>query len=578
MIVRQFLFWLRSAPAGERAEATAALARAYLYSDLSNDDLAAAEGAMTMLLDDPSPLVRAAMADVLAASEYAPPSVIHVLAGDQPEISSIILERSPLLLDAELVDAVATHGPIAQSAIARRANLPRSVAAAIAEVGTAEACLELLENPGADIAPFSIDRMVDRFGHLAPIREELLLRADLPASVRQALVAKLSKTLAEFVIAREWLFEERAHRVAKEACEKATVALASSTSDDDVRPLIRHLRESGQLTAGLILRALLSGNMAMFEEALAELSGLSLARVSALIHDRGAAGLRALYNKAGLPALAYPAFREAIATLQEDGFLGDPVGTARLKRRMVERVLTRCAGLDSRDIEPLMMLLRRFATEAAREEARMFCDDIVDGMMAENAAREEYAAWQDAAAAYGYADSGYADNGYADSGYADRDACYEHADHDARHDAAHFGETTQYAQYAHATAYEPTYHAAAYDAAQTDDAVDVEGYVEHATVDDATFADAPSADWHAGYRGTESEYAAYGDDSTDPTADPVTLEAGSWDEVFPEYDATNDGRVEYSNTNDQLTFDEVWDGVRYPAADNTVVDNSRYAA
>ena len=68
MIVRQFLFWLRSAPAGERAEATAALARAYLYSDLSNDDLAAAEGAMTMLLDDPSPLVRAAMADVLAAS------------------------------------------------------------------------------------------------------------------------------------------------------------------------------------------------------------------------------------------------------------------------------------------------------------------------------------------------------------------------------------------------------------------------------------------------------------------------------------------------------------------------------
>jgi uncharacterized protein (DUF2336 family) len=58
MIVRQFLFWLRSAPAGERAEATAALARAFLYSDLSNDDLAAAEGAMTMLLDDPSPLVR----------------------------------------------------------------------------------------------------------------------------------------------------------------------------------------------------------------------------------------------------------------------------------------------------------------------------------------------------------------------------------------------------------------------------------------------------------------------------------------------------------------------------------------
>jgi len=31
MIVRQFLHWARTAPAGERAEATGALARAYLY-------------------------------------------------------------------------------------------------------------------------------------------------------------------------------------------------------------------------------------------------------------------------------------------------------------------------------------------------------------------------------------------------------------------------------------------------------------------------------------------------------------------------------------------------------------------
>jgi uncharacterized protein (DUF2336 family) len=307
MIVRQFLFWLRSAPAGERADATSALARAYLYSDLSDDDLAAAEGAMTMLLDDPSPLVRGALADVLAASEYAPASVIYALAADQPEISATVLERSPLLLDADLVDAVATQGTAAQCAIARRAELPRSVAAAIAEVGSAEACLELLENPGTEIAPFSIDRIVQRFGHLAAIREILLAGEGLSAATRQALVAKLSETLAEFVVARDWLKEDRARRVVKEACEKATVALAAGTPDDEVRPLIRHLRESGQLTAGLILRALLSGNLTMFEESLADLSGIALSRVGRLVNDRRSAGFRAVYEKAGLPASAYPA-------------------------------------------------------------------------------------------------------------------------------------------------------------------------------------------------------------------------------------------------------------------------------
>lgn len=387
MIVRQFLFWLRSAPAGERAEATAALARAYLYSDLSEDDLAAAEGAMTMLLDDPSPLVRAALAEVLAASEYAPASVIYALAADQPEISALVLEHSPLLLDADLVDTVATQGTAAQCAIARRGHVPRSVAAAIAEVGAAESCLEMLENFGTEIAPFSIDRIVQRFGHLAPIREVLLAGEGLAAHTRQALVAKLSETLADFVVARDWLNEDRARRVAKEACEKATVALAAETPVDEVRPLIRHLRETGQLTAGLMLRALLSGNLAMFEESLADLSGMPLSRVSGLVHDRGSAGFRAVYEKAGLPASAYPAFREAIATMHEDGFLGDPSGSARLKRRMIERVLTRCSNVAPDEIEPLLTLLRRFATEAAREEARMFCEDLVDGLLPEYGTR-----------------------------------------------------------------------------------------------------------------------------------------------------------------------------------------------
>ena len=66
MIVRQFISWVRTASAGERAEATQALARAWLISDLTDEDRAAAEGALLMLLDDPSPLVRQTMAQVFA--------------------------------------------------------------------------------------------------------------------------------------------------------------------------------------------------------------------------------------------------------------------------------------------------------------------------------------------------------------------------------------------------------------------------------------------------------------------------------------------------------------------------------
>jgi uncharacterized protein (DUF2336 family) len=376
MIVRDFLQWVRNAPASERAEATSALARAYLYSDLSADDLAAAEGAMLMQLDDPSPLVRRALADALAASPSAPPAIVIALAADQPQIAAPVYALSPLFVDADLVDAIATGAAAVQSAIASRSALPCSLAAAIAEVGAAESCLVLVENHAAAIAPFSIDRIVERFGHLAAIREALLVRDDVPAATRQTLVAKLSETLAGFVAGRAWLGVDQAQRITRDACEKATVTIAAMTPETELRPLISHLRASGQLTAGLILRALLSGNIALFEQALAELTDMPVARVSGLIHDRGSVGLRALLEKAQLPASTYPAFKEAIEALRE-GFGHETGGAARLKRRMIERVLTRCEDADLGELAPLLTLLRRFATEAAREEARLFCDELV---------------------------------------------------------------------------------------------------------------------------------------------------------------------------------------------------------
>src|ERR1700710_290330 len=376
MIVRQFISWVPTAPAGERAEATRSLARAYLFSDMSEQDRGAAEGALLMLLDDPSPLVRQAMAEAFARSTEAPAAIVQALSLDQPSVALPVLEHSPLLIDADLVDIIATGNSEMQCAVARRIELPAAVCAAIAEVGTPAAALELIENPYAELAPFSWDRIVDRHGHLAAIRESMLVLEDLPAATRAALVAKLSDTLAQFVVARNWLSADRAGRVATEARDRSTINIAAGSRGDDMSGLVQHLRATGQLTAGLILRALLSGNLDLFDAALAELSGLPLARVSALLHDRGGASLKALLVRAGLPESTFGAFQVALEVSHETGFVDSAGGAARLRRRMVERVLTHCET-DGYAAEPLLILLRRFATESAREEARLFCDELV---------------------------------------------------------------------------------------------------------------------------------------------------------------------------------------------------------
>jgi len=391
MIVRQFISWIRTASAGERAEATRSLARAWLTSDLNEEDRAAAEGALLMLLDDASPLVRQAMAEVFARSTEAPAAIVQALALDQPSVALAVLEHSPLLIDADLVDIVATGNSETQCAIARRIHLPASVCAAIAEVGSPAAALELIENAYAELPPFSWDRIVERHGHLAAIRESMLVLEDLPAATRVALIAKLSDTLAQFVVARNWLSPDRAGRIASEARDRSTVNIAARSRGEDMRGLVRHLRATGQLTAGLILRALLSGNLELFDAALSELSDMPQARVSALLHERGGASLQALLIRAGLPESTFAAFRAALEVNHEMGYVDSHGGAARLRRRMVERVLTHCET-DRQAAEPLLILLRRFATESAREEARMFCDELIAGEAMASLQRELIAA------------------------------------------------------------------------------------------------------------------------------------------------------------------------------------------
>jgi uncharacterized protein (DUF2336 family) len=272
------------------------------------------------------------------------------------------------------VDAAALGDDIVQAAIAARPRLSSAVAAALAEIAGPPALGVLLANVGATISEASLARIVERHGDRAALREALLARPDLPLDLRQAIGVALARSLSVFVTGRGWLSPERCERAVREAREKATVALAAGAAPADLQRLVAHLRETGQLTPALILRALLSRAFAFAEAAFADLAGLPAARVSGLLHDRRAGGLAPLYRRAGLPEALRPAFEAAVAAWREVG----QAESAGLSRRMVERALTACADLPDDEAGRLMALLRRFEVEAARNEARDRADALAD--------------------------------------------------------------------------------------------------------------------------------------------------------------------------------------------------------
>ena len=225
MIIRHFLTWIGNARVSERVAAASALSRAFLNHELPFEERCEAEAALTLLLDDPSPKVRAALSEALSMSMQAPPQIVAALAADQDDVAEWVLVRSPVLNDADLIDRVAAASGRMQALIASRARISMSLAAAIAEVGELDACLALARNDGARIASLSYRRLVERFGHDAALREALMGDANLPGECRHMLLVKLGEVLREAPLVRALMGERRAERVTKDACMRASLTL-----------------------------------------------------------------------------------------------------------------------------------------------------------------------------------------------------------------------------------------------------------------------------------------------------------------------------------------------------------------
>lgn len=302
MIVQHFLKWVESARVPERAAAANALARAFTVSELSFEERCSAEAALTLLLDDPSPKVRMAMAEGLAMSRLAPEQVISALAQDQDDIASLVISRSPLLADNDLIDRVAVSAGRVQRIIASRPQVSMALSAAIGEVGEPEACISLLRNSGASIAAVTIKRIAERFGGLSRVRAALLEDARVPAETRHDLMIQVGEALRDSSLVQKLMGKARAERITREAFAKASLRLTDAVDVTEHPALVEHLRMRGDVTPALIVRTLAHGKIDFFAAILVSLTGQPLKRVRALLAEGRDMAVNALFKTAGLPS------------------------------------------------------------------------------------------------------------------------------------------------------------------------------------------------------------------------------------------------------------------------------------
>lgn len=373
MSVQHYLKMIENASVAQRCHATAALAHMYLHSDIEPEERCATEAVLTLLLDDPSPKVRLALAEAFSTSVHAPMHIVACLARDQIEIATYMLGRSVLLSDGDLIDCVATGSGEAQRVIAARARVSFSVSAAIIEIGETIAVLELLANTQAKISPISFRRLIERLGHLAEVRALLVDDERLPADCRHSLAVAIAEALRQMDIVQVLMGGRRAERVTHEACVKASISLVSATPIEEYPALIEHLQLRGDITTAFVIRVVAAGKIDFFGSILMALSGYKHDRIRSVLNEGRASLLAALFNAAGLPenthhplCVAIQAWRDA-AKGKRNASVQDVV------RSMIEQVTNEKLDLETIPVaanDDMLSLLKGIYHDAIRENAR----------------------------------------------------------------------------------------------------------------------------------------------------------------------------------------------------------------
>ena len=284
-----------------------------------------------------------------------------------------VLRFSEVLSDEDLIGIVRGQDAAKQVAIATRPSVSKAVASALIDTENEDVVTELVANEGAEISEESLQKVVTDFGDREPVQDAMVHRPRLPLTVSERLVTMVSESMREELAKRHELPEDLATDLVLQSRERAVLSLSGGSGDDDLERLVGQLREYGRLTPSIVLRSLCMGDLNFFEAAVAELAGVTLANTRQLIQDPGPLGLKAVYERTGLPPSHFPAVSAAIDVAGETEYDGGENDRERYSRRMLERILTQYGDLgvdfDSDDLEYLLTKMGQLPPDSLNDAA-----------------------------------------------------------------------------------------------------------------------------------------------------------------------------------------------------------------
>jgi uncharacterized protein (DUF2336 family) len=256
------------------------------------------------LARDQLPRVRAIIAEQIKSSRIAPKALALKLAHDaEIQVAAPILEYSPLLSDADLMEIVAlAQVSEALAAIAKRKNLSVAVCDAVIATMDIPATAALIGNGAANISKQAMDGLLNRAAEVASWHEPLVSRPNLSARVMRRIASFVSSSLIDRMVERQGLPPDAADELKRSARKSIDQGeLDEATTESAAVRRVKEALAHNALDDHFVSVAADSGERETVVIALSTLATAPVAVVRRILEARSGRAISALVWKAKLP-------------------------------------------------------------------------------------------------------------------------------------------------------------------------------------------------------------------------------------------------------------------------------------
>lgn len=256
----------------------------FLHRSKDQEQREVIENVARALAQDVALAVREALAFELRTCPYLPHDLAAKIATDVESVSGPFLAATTVFSDRQLSGLIPHLEEHAHVAIAKRKSLGETTCEALVTFGSEKSVSYLVRNDKARLNEHVLSSIVKRFPERRTLMEQLSARPNLPLSVVNSIIDKVSDTYRCLLEGQYGVTGDIADELMRSSASKAMWKRIENANERQIHAYVGDLRVQNRLTIDLMLDMAEKGSIAFMESSLAYRSGFTLSATKDMLH------------------------------------------------------------------------------------------------------------------------------------------------------------------------------------------------------------------------------------------------------------------------------------------------------